>query len=198
MAVHVPHVQNHWLSTNNVIHVLYSLTWPVTITERSKACTVFTRSEAGILGSNPTRGMDIWCVCAFLCVCVVLCLDRGLATSWSPVQGVLPTVKWSRNWEISPMLQSGSKRKKNSLISYVKPSKLALFCAEWCDKWFTHPVNSIAFPARPKHRGNDKIMRPYIKFVIRYNFSYDLSDLPMLSDCITIIADEDMAVDLTE
>jgi hypothetical protein len=48
----------------------------------------------------------------FVCVysvCVVLCLGRGLATSWSPVQGVLPSVKWSRNWEISPTLQSGSK-----------------------------------------------------------------------------------------
>jgi hypothetical protein len=32
------------------------------------------------------------CVCAFFCVCVVLCLGRGLATSWSPLQGVLPSV----------------------------------------------------------------------------------------------------------
>jgi hypothetical protein len=41
--------------------------------------------------------MDVWCfcVCDFLC----LCTGRGLATSWSLVQGVLPTVwdlvKWS-------------------------------------------------------------------------------------------------------
>jgi hypothetical protein len=28
-------------------------------TERSKACTVFARSEAGIVGSNPTQGMDV-------------------------------------------------------------------------------------------------------------------------------------------
>jgi hypothetical protein len=42
------------------------------VTERSKACTVFARSEAGIVGSNPTQGMDVWCVCvcAFFCVCV--------------------------------------------------------------------------------------------------------------------------------
>jgi hypothetical protein len=32
---------------------------PVTVAERSKACTVFARSEAGILGSNPTQGMDV-------------------------------------------------------------------------------------------------------------------------------------------
>jgi hypothetical protein len=31
-------------------------------------------------------------VCVFFCVCIVLCLGRGLATSWSPVQGILPSV----------------------------------------------------------------------------------------------------------
>jgi hypothetical protein len=53
---------------------------PVTVAERSEACTVFARSEAGIVDSNPTQGMDV-CVCAFFLVCVVLCLGRGLATS---------------------------------------------------------------------------------------------------------------------
>jgi hypothetical protein len=52
----------------------------VTAAERSEACTVFARSEAGIVASNPTQGMDVWYVC-LLCVCVVLCLGRGLATS---------------------------------------------------------------------------------------------------------------------
>jgi hypothetical protein len=34
-----------------------------------------------IVGSNPTQGMDVWCVCMCLfCVSVVLCLGRGLAT----------------------------------------------------------------------------------------------------------------------
>jgi hypothetical protein len=32
---------------------------PVTVAERSKACTVFARSEPGILGSNSTQGMDV-------------------------------------------------------------------------------------------------------------------------------------------
>jgi hypothetical protein len=36
---------------------------PVTVAERCKACTLFARSEAGILGSNSTQGMDVWCVC---------------------------------------------------------------------------------------------------------------------------------------
>jgi hypothetical protein len=79
--------------------------------KEKKLAPVFARSEAGIVGSNPTQGMDVWCLCAFFCVCVVLCLGRGLATSWSPVKGVLPSVKWSRNWEVGPMLQSGSKRR---------------------------------------------------------------------------------------
>jgi hypothetical protein len=36
--------------------------------------------------------MDVWCMCLF-CVCTVLCLGRGLATSWSLVQGFLRSVK---------------------------------------------------------------------------------------------------------
>ncbi|PNF20337.1 hypothetical protein B7P43_G13213 [Cryptotermes secundus] len=32
---------------------------PVTVAERSKACAVFARSEAGIMGSNPTQDMDV-------------------------------------------------------------------------------------------------------------------------------------------
>jgi hypothetical protein len=47
-----------------------SLIGPVTVAECSKACTVFARSEAGIVGSNPTQGMDFWGVYAFiLCLC---------------------------------------------------------------------------------------------------------------------------------
>jgi hypothetical protein len=31
---------------------------PVTVAERSKACTVFARSETRIVGSKPTQGME--------------------------------------------------------------------------------------------------------------------------------------------
>jgi hypothetical protein len=73
--------------------ILFCITFPlVRVVERSKVCTVFARSEARIVDSIPTQGMDVWCVFAFFCVCVVLYLGRGLATSWSPVQGVLPSV----------------------------------------------------------------------------------------------------------
>jgi hypothetical protein len=73
-------------------YILHPVKQPTPITEvtRSKAWTVFARSNTGIVGSNPTRGMDV-CVRLF-CVCVVLCVGSGLATGWSPVQGVLQTV----------------------------------------------------------------------------------------------------------
>jgi hypothetical protein len=46
---------------------------PITV-----AGTVFARSNAGIVDSNPTRGMDI-CV-RLTSVCVVLCVGSGRAT----------------------------------------------------------------------------------------------------------------------
>jgi hypothetical protein len=41
------------------------------------------------VGSNPTGGMDAYV--RLFCACVVLCVGSGLATSSSPVQGILPT-----------------------------------------------------------------------------------------------------------
>jgi hypothetical protein len=56
---------------------------PITVIALSKAWTVFARLKAGIVGSNPTRGIDV-------CVYSVFVLGSGLATGWSLVQGVLP------------------------------------------------------------------------------------------------------------
>jgi hypothetical protein len=47
----------------------------------SKAWIVFARSNTGVVGSNPTQGMDD-CVRLFY-VYVVLCVGSGLATGWS-------------------------------------------------------------------------------------------------------------------
>jgi hypothetical protein len=44
---------------------MVSVEWPVTVAQRSKVCTVFARSDAGIVGSNPTQGMDVWYVCVY-------------------------------------------------------------------------------------------------------------------------------------
>jgi hypothetical protein len=63
---------------------------PITVVAQTKAWTVFACSNAGIMGSNSTLGIDV-CVRLF-CVCVVLCVGRDIETAWSPVQGVLPTV----------------------------------------------------------------------------------------------------------
>jgi hypothetical protein len=70
---------------------------PITLATQFKAWTVFARSDTGIVGSKPTWGMDV-CVC-LLCVCAVLCVGSGLATDWSPVQRVLPTIYRLRNWK---------------------------------------------------------------------------------------------------
>jgi hypothetical protein len=68
---------------------------PITVAARCTARTVFVRSNTGIVGSNPTRSMDV-CVRLF-CIFVVLCVRSGLVTGWSPVQGVLLSVYGSRN-----------------------------------------------------------------------------------------------------
>jgi hypothetical protein len=49
----------------------------MTVAARSKAWTLFARSNAEIVGSNPTQGMDI-CVRLF-CVCTVLCAGSQVA-----------------------------------------------------------------------------------------------------------------------
>jgi hypothetical protein len=68
---------------------------PVTVTARSKVWTVFARSNAGIMGSNPTRGMDI-CVRLF-CVCVVLC--RALRRADPPAMESYQMCTGLRNWK---------------------------------------------------------------------------------------------------
>jgi hypothetical protein len=54
-------------------------------------------------------------MCLF-CVCVVLCLSRGLATSWSLVQRVLPSVKWSWNWKAEARTHGGCRASGNIYI----------------------------------------------------------------------------------
>jgi putative exporter of polyketide antibiotics len=78
---------------------------PVTVSARSKAWTVFTCSDAGIVGSNPTQGTDV-CMCLFS-VCVVLCLGRGLVAGWSLAKGALPSVKNDYGTEEEARVLSG-------------------------------------------------------------------------------------------
>jgi hypothetical protein len=74
----------------------------IAVAARSKAWTAFDLSNTGIVGSNHRRGMDV-CVCLF-CVHAILCAGSCLATGWSLVQGVLPTVygvKKPKKWRSS-------------------------------------------------------------------------------------------------
>jgi hypothetical protein len=60
---------------------MFLLISSVTVADKSKAYTVFARSEAEIVDFNLTQGMDIaMCMCLF-CVFVFLCLGRSLTSS---------------------------------------------------------------------------------------------------------------------
>jgi hypothetical protein len=61
------------------------------------------------------------CTCLFW-VCAVLCLGRGLATSWSLIQGVLPSVKWSWNWKRNqkPGPKGAAGPAKNQRVAYSR------------------------------------------------------------------------------
>jgi hypothetical protein len=76
-----------------IIYIYYCTlrsTQPITETARSKAWTIFARLNNGIVGSNPTRGMD-FCVGLFR-VCVVL--QRAEPRSWSPTNYVYRLRNW--------------------------------------------------------------------------------------------------------
>jgi hypothetical protein len=63
--------------------------------------------------------MDVSCVVAFFCVCVFLCLGRGLATRWSPVQGVLPSVNDQETEKPDLCSKVRAKRKKKTYYRLV-------------------------------------------------------------------------------
>jgi hypothetical protein len=59
--------------------ITYKCAEPVTVVTRSKALTVFARSNPGIVASNPTRDICV-CILFIYSVCVALCVGRGLVT----------------------------------------------------------------------------------------------------------------------
>jgi hypothetical protein len=69
-SVHFQHTVGTTIATPEIFLSTRYFLSPVTIAERSEACTVFARSVAEIVGSNPTQGMDFWYVYVFiLCLC---------------------------------------------------------------------------------------------------------------------------------
>jgi hypothetical protein len=75
----------------------------------------------------------LYCV-RLICVCVVLCVGRGLAMGWSPVQRVLPTEKRPRSnkraVEPKNVLISSSRDVLTELIN-VRRSHLSLCSLIW-------------------------------------------------------------------
>jgi hypothetical protein len=53
------------------------------------------------------------CVCAFFYFCIILCLGRGIATSWSPVQRVIPSVNDQETGKSALCSKVGARGKKS-------------------------------------------------------------------------------------
>jgi hypothetical protein len=75
----------------------------ITVAALSKAWNDFTCSNAWIVSSNPTQGIDV-CLHLF-CVCVVLCVGSGLATGWSPSKESYRLCIGLRNWKAGKIQQ---------------------------------------------------------------------------------------------
>jgi hypothetical protein len=66
---------------------------PVPVAAPSKARTIFGRMNAGIVGSNPSRGMDMCMRFSVLCCVVLSCVGRGLASGRSPAKESYKNIK---------------------------------------------------------------------------------------------------------
>jgi hypothetical protein len=64
-----------------IAFAFFTVLQPATVAEPSKPSSVFALSEAGIVGSNPTQGKDVWYAYMFILCLYCPCLGRGLATS---------------------------------------------------------------------------------------------------------------------
>jgi hypothetical protein len=102
--------------------------WPAA---RSRTWNVFARSNTRIVDSNPTQCMDA-------CLYLFCLLGSGLATGWSPVQGVLPTVlnketPVKRSVSQMPCAPSGSNRRIRKRGRRRRRRRRRML---WKQKWF--------------------------------------------------------------
>jgi hypothetical protein len=98
-----PFKVNKWVLTQVIEHThtylmeqnrrlcIFIILLPVTVAERSRVYLSSLAWKPGLWVRIPLRAW-IFSVCVCVCVFLCLCTNRDLATSWSPVQGVLPTV----------------------------------------------------------------------------------------------------------
>jgi hypothetical protein len=84
---------------------VYDLTPPITMAAQSEAGTVFARSNAGIVGSNPTQGMGVGV--RLFCVCVVLCVVAALRRDDHPSKESYRLCIGLRNWKIGQSQTKG-------------------------------------------------------------------------------------------
>jgi hypothetical protein len=107
----------------------YKKELPVTVAKRSRHVLSSLARKPGSWVRIPHKAW-MFGVCMSLICIWVLCLGTGLATSWSPVQGVLPPVMWSRNWKIRGQGPKGALElvKKKSART---PKKITLFEAKF-------------------------------------------------------------------
>jgi hypothetical protein len=71
--------------------------WICPLASRSKELTVFARPNTGIVGSNPTQGMDVYL--RLFCVRVVLCIGNGLERADTPSKKSYRLCIGLRNWK---------------------------------------------------------------------------------------------------
>jgi hypothetical protein len=105
-------------SGNELLHVLKTYTLILCRSHQPRDLRHELSSLARTLGSWVRMALKAWmfgvCMCLF-CVCVVLCLGRGFATSWSPVQESYHLWKMitELNKKPGPWMGWKSHRKKN-------------------------------------------------------------------------------------
>jgi hypothetical protein len=114
---------------------------------RFKVSNILASSSIGVVGSNPTRGMD---VSLRFSLFVLSCLSSGLVMGWSPVQGVLPTVYQIYNFKINSELD-----RPKSLIRYGRRgrrrrSRLEPSETHWKETWWNRCFAPTLFAKAPK------------------------------------------------
>jgi hypothetical protein len=72
---------------------------PITVAARSKAWTVFARSNAGIVGSNPTQGMDVCIVCVYSLFVLFYVKVEAFRRADPPSKEYYQLRTGSRNWK---------------------------------------------------------------------------------------------------
>jgi hypothetical protein len=94
-----------------------------------KTWTVFARFNAGVIVSNPTRGMDV-CMCLFCFYCPV-CMCK-LCDGPIPHEGVLPTVYSIKKLKKRPRRKKGCRAINNNNFLH---SKVVSFASNLWPRW---------------------------------------------------------------